>query len=154
MIDKNEGLAFLEAYRDALRNGYDFSNDLTIPYRACSGTSGKLRRLRTGIGLFYITEIMAPATAPSMNDRHIPVLIERPGHHKLQGGHVFFLDGHVEWIPYPGPFPMTEKFIQGLIALEDEVSQNEKTTQSVPEKVGASGAEDIPSATQRPRTGP
>lgn len=41
--------------------------------------------------------------------RDIPVLIEWPDNHTgLRGGNVLFFDGHVEWIDYPGRFPMTE----------------------------------------------
>jgi prepilin-type processing-associated H-X9-DG protein len=47
----------------------------------------------------------------------IPVLIERPELHG-DGGHVLFFDGHVEFIPYPGKFPMTEQYIAGLRELD------------------------------------
>lgn len=42
----------------------------------------------------------------------IPVLIEWPDNaHSSErlGGNVLWLDGHVEWVPYPGRFPMTEE---------------------------------------------
>jgi prepilin-type processing-associated H-X9-DG protein len=42
-----------------------------------------------------------------------PILIERPELHG-DGGHVLYLDGHVEFVPYPGKFPMTKEFIAGL----------------------------------------
>ena len=47
----------------------------------------------------------------------IPILIERPG---LQrgGSNVLFWDGTVEFIPYPGKWPMTEKFIRALESLD------------------------------------
>jgi len=47
----------------------------------------------------------------------IPLLIERPELHG-DGGHVMYLDGHVEFIPYPGKFPMTEEFISSLRELD------------------------------------
>ncbi len=41
----------------------------------------------------------------------IPVLIEWPDIHSSErlGGHVLWLDGQVEWVAYPGRFPMTEE---------------------------------------------
>ncbi|MBX7259528.1 MAG: hypothetical protein K1Y02_24420 [Candidatus Hydrogenedentes bacterium] len=47
----------------------------------------------------------------------IPVMVERPELHG-NGGHVLYLDGHVEFVPYPGQFPMTQKFIEGLRSLD------------------------------------
>ena len=48
----------------------------------------------------------------------LPILIERPG---LQrgGSNVLFLDGRIEFMPYPGPWPMTEKFIKALESLDE-----------------------------------
>ncbi|MCH7960477.1 MAG: hypothetical protein IID08_10105 [Candidatus Hydrogenedentes bacterium] len=48
----------------------------------------------------------------------VPLLIERPGLHK-DGAHVLYHDGHVEFIEYPGKFPMTEKFIRALESLDE-----------------------------------
>ena len=47
-----------------------------------------------------------------------PLFIERPG---LQrgGSNVLFWDGHVEFMEYPGPWPMTEKFIKALESLDE-----------------------------------
>ena len=50
--------------------------------------------------------------------RPIPVIIERPGLQK-GGSNVLFLDGHVEFIAYPGKWPMTEKFIKALESLDE-----------------------------------
>jgi prepilin-type processing-associated H-X9-DG protein len=51
-----------------------------------------------------------------------PVLIERPERHG-DGGHVLYMDGHVEFVPYPGKFPMTPKFIEGLRTLDNMESR-------------------------------
>jgi len=48
----------------------------------------------------------------------VPVLIERLGNHKDPGGHVLYLDGHVEFVPYPGPFPMTKETVALLESLD------------------------------------
>ena len=47
----------------------------------------------------------------------VPLLIERPQLHG-HGGHVLWADGRIEFIPYPGKFPMTEKFIAALEELD------------------------------------
>jgi hypothetical protein len=31
---------------------------------------------------------------------------------------VLFLDGHTEFVPYPGKFPMTKRFIEALESLD------------------------------------
>ena len=117
MTDEIEGVAFLESYRDAVRNGCKLEDDLEIPYKVRAGTLGHLVRIRPWVGRFYIFEAMSAPGGPPAN-HEIPVLIERPGHHHQKGGHVLFLDGHVEFMPYPGKWPMTKKTIQILNALD------------------------------------
>ncbi|MBI5092014.1 MAG: hypothetical protein HZB26_06160 [Candidatus Hydrogenedentes bacterium] len=117
VFDELEGLALLAAYRDALRNHLGFDRDLPIPYRTRAGTLGRAVLLRQGVERSFIVEINNDAIISSVRKR-IPVIIERPGHHWRQGGYVLFMDGHVEWRDYPGPFPMTPAFIEGLINLE------------------------------------
>ncbi|MFA6240552.1 MAG: carboxypeptidase-like regulatory domain-containing protein [Candidatus Hydrogenedentales bacterium] len=75
-------------------------------------------RLRVGVERFYIKDINDPNPGGKAQAQ-IPVLWELPGSHEEQGGYVLYLDGHVEWLPYPGPFPMTETLvsrIQGITA--------------------------------------
>lgn len=72
--------------------------------------------LRNGIERFFVYEIGNPM-AGEQEAATIPVLIERPKLHG-DGGHVLFLDGHVEFISYPGKFPMTEEYIAGLRTLD------------------------------------
>jgi prepilin-type processing-associated H-X9-DG protein len=73
-------------------------------------------RLREGVARFLVTDIGDPRAYIRQQAR-VPVLIERPELHG-DGGHVLFMDGHVEFIPYPGKFPMTEEYIAGLRALD------------------------------------
>lgn len=72
--------------------------------------------LKNGVERFLITDIGNPAGS-MVAQAIIPILIERPDLHG-DGGHVLFMDGHVEFVPFPGPFPMTEKFIDGLRSLD------------------------------------
>ena len=61
----------------------------------------------------YNNTILDFAGPDMLSSSKIPLLIERPGHHD-NGAHVLFMDGHVEFIDYPGKFPMTEEFISEL----------------------------------------
>ena len=101
-----------------------------------SGSSGAIRvtlyRLREGLD----DELLAPAIleeighlpAAERADRlaraaadaatKIPVFIERIDNHVPTGGNVLFLDGHVEFMPYPGNWPMSETTVQILNELD------------------------------------
>ncbi|MFA6240489.1 MAG: H-X9-DG-CTERM domain-containing protein [Candidatus Hydrogenedentales bacterium] len=72
--------------------------------------------MRCGVERFFIHDIGDPS-ASNRVCHSIPVLIERPDLHG-NGGHVLYMDGHVEFVPYPGPFPMTRDFIEGLRSLD------------------------------------
>lgn len=72
--------------------------------------------LRSGVERFLITDVGNPFAVVKLQSE-IPVMVERPELHG-NGGHVLYLDGHVEFLPYPGPFPMTEAFIEGLRSLD------------------------------------
>ena len=43
---------------------------------------------------------------------------ERPELHGI-GGHVLYLDGHFEFVPYPGKFPTVPSFVEGLRSLDE-----------------------------------
>ena len=50
-------------------------------------------------------------------------MIERLGNHKPEGGYVLYLDGHVEFVRYPGKWPMTKTTI-GLLRELDALGAN------------------------------
>jgi prepilin-type processing-associated H-X9-DG protein len=54
---------------------------------------------------------------PSM----VPIMWEWPDNHSFAGGNVLYLDGHVEFVPYPGNFPMTKNFIEALRKVEPQL---------------------------------
>jgi len=111
--DEKAGLAFVEAYRKQAVSGEGFDVDLDIDQGRMT-----IYRLREGIERFFITDINNPAASPNAQSK-LPIIIEPPGRHDPDGGNVLFMDGHVEFITYPGPFPMTERFIQALASLDD-----------------------------------
>lgn len=72
--------------------------------------------VRDGMERFLITEIGNPDPSSHLLSL-LPIVIERPERHR-DGGHVLYMDGHVEFVPYPGKFPMTPAFIEGLRSLD------------------------------------
>lgn len=75
-----------------------------------------IHRLTQHSEIFAVpSELFHPETSYSSS---VPVMWEWASHHKPAGGHVLYLDGHVEFVEYPGRFPMTEKFIRKLREIE------------------------------------
>jgi prepilin-type N-terminal cleavage/methylation domain-containing protein/prepilin-type processing-associated H-X9-DG protein len=74
-------------------------------------------RLREGIERFFITDINNPAGSASAQSE-LPVMWDQVGgitwdgelgipfNHQPGGGNVLYMDGHVEFIKYPGEFPV------------------------------------------------
>jgi len=74
---------------------------------------GTIYRLRDGIERFFITDINNPAgSAKAASD--IVVMFDGIGgdaknfNHVPGGGNVLYMDGHVEFIKYPGDFPISK----------------------------------------------
>jgi prepilin-type N-terminal cleavage/methylation domain-containing protein/prepilin-type processing-associated H-X9-DG protein len=70
-------------------------------------------RMREGIERFLITDINNPA-ASALAQSEVPAMFDqvkyavRDFNHVPGGGNVLYMDGHVEFIKYPGKFPMTQ----------------------------------------------
>ena len=120
VLNDQEMAAFADAYRKAVALGPKALNeDFVVP--AGSGNNGgdRLLRLRE-----EMRPLLAGAGGSSTDESghdvlsRVPVLIERLGNHKDPGGHVLYLDGHVEFVPYPGPFPMTKETVALLESLD------------------------------------
>jgi prepilin-type processing-associated H-X9-DG protein len=77
--------------------------------------AGIVYRLRDGIERFLITDINNPAAA-SRGQSEIFVLYDKTStvveqfNHVPGGSNVLYLDGHVEFVKYPGPGPVTRAF--------------------------------------------
>ncbi|MDX9973433.1 MAG: carboxypeptidase regulatory-like domain-containing protein [FCB group bacterium] len=113
--DETSGQAFLDWYE---QNGPSAADDqhIEVPEGAGNGGTDRIQRLKERVERFLITDINDP-TSSARIQASIPVLWELPGNHADPGGSVLFMDGHVEWISYPGPFPMTPSFIERVTAL-------------------------------------
>jgi prepilin-type N-terminal cleavage/methylation domain-containing protein/prepilin-type processing-associated H-X9-DG protein len=87
-----------------------------------NGDSNTIYRLREGINRFLITDINNPA-ATAKADSEIFIMCDNISsasagsilsssalpdfNHRPGGANVLYMDGHVEWIVYPGKFPLT-----------------------------------------------
>ncbi len=83
-----------------------------IPVRQKEGTLGtaKLYGLHNDLLKTLVDDGVLTEEDPAVRHR-IPILIQRP-----VNGHawVVYLDFQTEYLPYPGPYPLTENFIQAL----------------------------------------
>jgi hypothetical protein len=118
-VSESETFAFLDAYESRLASGEPIDGDLPAP--AGRGSFG-------GDTFFQLREhpehpgAVAPdlVGVPPGAESRIPVLIEEPGHYARSGGWVVYLDTHAEFLPYPGPFPMSEPVIRRLQQIRGE----------------------------------
>ncbi len=109
-----QGMALIEAYHDAIRAKGNFVGDLVVDGLNTCHTQNILYRLREPDRL--------PPEAACLEGlaSSIPVIMEWPGHHR-DGAHVVYLDGHQEFVSYPGKFPMTQNFIEALQRINAEI---------------------------------
>ena len=110
--------AYAKAYKERMAQGLPLYEDLKVPKDQGSGGGSTLYFLREGIERFLISDIDNPAANFKLAAT-IPILIERPDNHVPSGANVLFMDGHVEFIPYPGPWPMTVATMETLLELAD-----------------------------------
>jgi hypothetical protein len=127
--------AFADAYRQRIEQGTGFGSDLPVnlPIERLTRLDGMLRRH----GYFTDEQQEQPKWEFTRHpDAEIPVLIERPHPYPgplglwlgipiplskpVTGGTVLYKDGHTEFIPYPGKWPMTERTCNTLSALSTE----------------------------------
>jgi hypothetical protein len=110
--------SFALAYREHVKAGLPFDGDLSVAEGTGNMRRNTIYKLRQGVGRFLITDMIAPGHAQRRHST-FPILIERLGHrHRPEGGNVLYMDNRVEFIPYPGKWPMTEKTMKILGALE------------------------------------
>jgi prepilin-type N-terminal cleavage/methylation domain-containing protein/prepilin-type processing-associated H-X9-DG protein len=103
---------------DKVDNDVDLSGTLFEGWGTAKG-SNTIYRMREGIERFLITDINNPA-ASAIAQSDVPVMFDFAStavdkfNHVPGGGNVVYLDGHVEFLKYPGEFPMTTA-LAGLI---------------------------------------
>jgi len=119
ITNEEEGLAAIEAYRKASTEELDAH--LIVPEGKGTG-GGKIHRLSAGAGRFLITDVTVFQEGRPSSASAIPIMWEWPTNHVPAAGNVLYLDGHIEYIRYPGKFPMTERFIEALREMEPRFS--------------------------------
>jgi hypothetical protein len=114
VMDDEDVAAFAEAYKARIEERLGFAEGLRVESGLGTWGGDVIERLRA----FRLPEVRREG-----HDRmeqllselsKIPLLIERHGNHPPSGGHVLYMDGRVEFIRYPGKWPMTETTV-GLL---------------------------------------
>ncbi len=123
LTSEEEGLAFLEAYEAQISEGGDFSG--ALPAAPGTGTGGGDAFLRLGPNLQAELEAhngssVSPAEIPVMFDStHSKRTVSAEFFNHIPGGmNVLYLDGHTEFLRFPGDFPASREFLDALAALE------------------------------------
>ncbi len=107
--DEAVATAFLDAYEEYGPEGLK-GEDLTLDEAGAEENDTKtVFRLREGVERFLITDINE-ADASAKAQSRLPVAWEVPAGTE-NAAWVLYMDGHAEWKPYPGEFPMTEALI-------------------------------------------
>lgn len=114
MTNEETGLAFVRAYKAALAHGHVPTGNIKVPMGEGDGGGDTIYPLREGVNTSFVRDINNPAGS-EVSESEIPVMISRPVD---GGGNVLFMDGHVEFMQYPGKFPMTPAFISALESLD------------------------------------
>lgn len=147
LLDDEDVAAFAEFYKARMAEGLSVEGDIPlsavksvqwVPYDDSNESYyseeflesvryGSLYQLKEGIERRILEEVLGNKVndpgASARVQNMIPILIERPGNHKkASGGNVLFLDGHVEYIDFPGRWPMTERTI-GIIEELDALGE-------------------------------
>ena len=110
LTNETQGMAFLDAVQQL---GIEAVRDTDIQVGAGKGSAGGDTILRLSESLPQQLFPDQPAAQP-LAQANVPILWEVPGEREESGGWVLYMDGHVQWQPYPGPFPMTEQFVTRL----------------------------------------
>jgi prepilin-type N-terminal cleavage/methylation domain-containing protein/prepilin-type processing-associated H-X9-DG protein len=98
---------------DAIGGSAEVDKDCTVPAGTGNGGGSTVYRLREGIERFLITDINNPAaSAIGQSELHVAWDLTSTvvsGYNHIPGGsNVLYLDGHVDFIRYPGKAPVNE----------------------------------------------
>ena len=114
--------AFFDAFHSLLVDGplENFNEDWR--FIDDSGVERKVMRFKEGIERFFIEDINNPSLT-SVSQSALPMLFDKVHmdvlefNHVPGGGNVLFMDGHVEFVKFPGDFPCSRAWAELLAAL-------------------------------------
>jgi len=120
--------AFADVYKDRVSKGLRFDTDLEVTPGTGTAGGDRLLRLRRDTEQAS-ADPTADARTLSKLSRSIPIIWDRCAtevgqqpekwfNHRKCFSVVLFLDGHIEWIKYPGKWPMTETAVELLTELD------------------------------------
>ncbi|MBI5092274.1 MAG: hypothetical protein HZB26_07475 [Candidatus Hydrogenedentes bacterium] len=107
-------LRFESALKDVLENGDVTASWTFVDY---DGESHEVPRLREGVERFMITDINNPSRG-AMSQSAIPIMYDKVSqkpddfNHIPGGGNILYMDGHVEFMKYPGMFPCSRAWAE------------------------------------------
>ncbi|MBI2421252.1 MAG: prepilin-type N-terminal cleavage/methylation domain-containing protein [Candidatus Hydrogenedentes bacterium] len=110
---------FMQSFRGILESPDVSLLDKTWVYTDDFDRMHDVYRIKNGIERFFITDINNPS-ASSTSQSRIAVMADRidmdpAGYNHIPGGgNVLYMDGHVEFIKYPGEFPISRAWA-GLV---------------------------------------
>ncbi len=114
-----EVTAFAKAYRERIAVGKRFNEHLKVAPGEGNCASDTIYQLQLGIEK-VLSDVSNHEPGELVKVSEIPLMIERvPNYHTPRGGHVLYMDGHVDYLSYPGKWPMTETTMTTLQALAD-----------------------------------
>lgn len=122
-------LRFLEAFREQFQEGDGPSLDSDWEFEDENGEPHHVFRLRDGIERFTIKNINDPSKSfrpstqiPAMYDKIS--MDTREWNHVPGGCNVLFMDGHVEYIKYPGEFPVSRAWAELVHVMDLELKDS------------------------------
>jgi len=113
VTNNEQGVAMVNAIGERLKQGKELKPILDVPQGKGAGGSDKLYRVHTGVTQRFIRNVNNPKPVSTAD---IPVVVGDP--RALGAGNVLYMDGHLAFRDYPGEFPMTRDFIEGLASLD------------------------------------
>ena len=121
----DEMAAFAEVYKERLAKGLTFNEDLKAPPKRGSMGSDTFYRLREGVGQLLPIDRNDPMANAKMQAR-IPIMWDKTKNsskglvfnHLPGGANVLFMDGHVEFLRYPGNWPLTKRAAEIIAELD------------------------------------
>jgi len=128
---EQEALAFVRACKEAAKEGKALPSEVLVETKP-GADPAVVRLLVEGVERFYPANAGNPgnpADAAETQSR-IPVVVERPGHHEPNGINVLFMDGHVEFLKYPGSYPASAAFIEALEDLDKAPAESSKPAET------------------------